>query len=217
MRNDVFAIKELRHILLGLGLVCFAGSSQATFFTYTTQSGFTGATIAAGTDTFDSLAAGDLPSSIARVAGPYAYTVSSPSGLFGIDGADRWLSNFDRREGISFTGFANSVRAIGGTFFGTNDSGVVLTDQMIRFTVTDTSLAQFSTVLAINSASSFFGVASTTPILSLLISVDPSNLLAAYPTVNNLLVAAVPEPSTYALMLLGLAAIGRAASRRSKR
>ena len=49
------------------------------------------------------------------------------------------------------------------------------------------------------------------------ISVDPANLLAAYPTVNNFVVASVPEPSTYALMLLGLAAIGRTASRRLKR
>jgi hypothetical protein len=51
----------------------------------------------------------------------------------------------------------------------------------------------------------------------MLISVEPGNLLAAYPTVNNFVVATVPEPSTYALMLLGLAAIGRTASRRLKR
>ena len=211
------AVNKPHHILLGLGLLCFAGWSHATFVTYTTQGAFVGATIAAGTDTFDSLAAGDLPSSIPRTAGGYAYTVSSPSGLFGIDGADRWLSNFDRREGITFSGFSSAVRAVGGTFFGTNESGVTLPDQMIRFTVTDTSLAQFATVLTLNSASSFFGVVSSTPILSMLISADPANLLAAYPTVNNFVVASVPEPSTYALMLLGLAAIGRTASRRLKR
>ena len=212
----MFAIKKVRRPLLGLALVCLAGLSQAAFVTYTTLDAFYGATAAAGTDSFNNLAAGDLPSSISRVAGPYAYNVSSASGLFGAGGADRWLSNFDRREGISFTGFGSTVTAIGGSFFGSDEAGNAQTDQMIRITVTDTALAQFSTLLTANSAASFFGVASTAPILSVLIAVDAGNLLAAYPTVNNLFVATVPEPDTYALMLLGLAAVGRAARRRSK-
>lgn len=195
-------------------LMMAGAAAQAAFVTTTSQADFLAQVSQPGTDTFADVAAGELASSLARNAGAYGYTVSSASGLYGA--GNGWLSNADRREAITFSGFSSGVTALGGLFFGTNDLGNALTNQTLRITVTDTSLAQSTTLLSINSATAFFGVVSSAPLLSLTISVDDGNLLAAWPTVAGI-TAAVPEPSTYALMLAGAGVLAWAARRRNGR
>jgi hypothetical protein len=201
--------------IAGLAFVMAAASAHASFSTYATQSAFSAATTLKGADTFDDLTAGELGVSMQRTTAGISYTVSSPSGLYGVATTSTAISNDDRRDVITFSGFSAPVTAIGAAFFGTNESGIVLSNQSLWVTVTDTSNAQSTTLLTANSASSFFGVASTLSIVSLTVSVDPSNLLTAWPTVDNLtLAAAVPEPATWALLAAGIGLVAGAARRR---
>ena len=208
------ALIEFRSSLTCIALAALAPLAHATFITSTSQSAFLAAATSSGTDSFDSLAVGELSSLVVRSAGSFSYTASSVGGLFSMGTPDRWLSNDDRRDPISFAGFGQTVSAIGATLFGTNESGAALTDQTIVVTVTDVQLNQSITTITLNSTSSFFGVYSTVPLLSMTVAMDSSNLLAAWPTVNNL-VLAVPEPATYATFLAGLMAIGAALRRRA--
>ncbi|MEF7613524.1 PEP-CTERM sorting domain-containing protein [Aquincola sp. MAHUQ-54] len=195
-------------------LVAMGASAHAGFATYTTEADFLAQVSQASTDTFADLAGGELAASLARSAGAYGYTVASAGGLYGAGSdAGRWLSNNDRRDAISFSGFSGGATAIGGLFFGTNDLGSVLANQTLRITVTDTALNESTTLLSLNSATAFFGVVSSAPLLSLSIAVDEGNLLAAWPTIGGITVA-VPEPSTYALMLAGVGALAWTVRRR---
>ena len=62
----------------------------------------------------------------------------------------------------------------------------------------------------------FFGFVSDGQLSMLEVRMFASGRNPVWPTVNNLILAAVPEPKTYALMLAGLAAVGFLARRRRR-
>lgn len=202
-------------------LLAIVGTAQAAVTTYTSLASFTAATTALGTDDFDDLdPSGPFDGPLDRSAGAHAYqthvnhatnTEFWPSGA----GSDVWLSANASNGIIVFDNFGTNVRGVAGLFFGSNASGNFLAGQTIKLKLTDAD-GVTEQVLTSTNQSSFMGFVSSSAISSL--TVERVFLgVSAWPTINNFnlaAVAAVPEPSTYALMLAGLAGVGMLARRR---
>jgi hypothetical protein len=213
-------------------LVATAGASQAAITVYTSLVAFNAATSAQGTDTYTGLSiTASTPSPITRSAGAYSYTAdASPAGTFFGAGtsANPWLSTNTATDTITFNAFTAGVAAVGGNFFGSNISGLFLSGNVV-LTATDGS-GSITQTIAGATTSSFLGFVSTGSMTSLtLCAVQPSLGRCAtpadavvapflWPTVDNLVLAkavvAIPEPSTYAMLLAGLGAVGFVARRR---
>jgi PEP-CTERM motif len=218
--------------LAAVALIVMAGASQATITVYTSLAAFNAASSAPGTDTFAGFPLLDItPGPITRTAGPYSYTADAgPIGGFfgGGTAADTTLTTNSFGDTITFNGFTTGVAAIGGNFFGANIRGLFLPGD-VTLTATDSSGSVARTITNATT-SSFLGFVSTGSITSLtLCSVQlslgrcsgPTDVTEApflWPALDNLVlaktVAAIPEPSTYALLLAGLGAVGFVARRR---
>lgn len=126
--------------------------------------------------------------------GAIAYTVSATSGLY-TDGLTLSSNQINEALTISFT--SGNVKAVGGNFFAVN-----LSNQIWQTTMTLTLNDGTALVLSPGQLSdSFAGFKSDQFITSLTISAPGQSLSA---TLDNLTVAAVPEPSSWALMGLGV-------------
>ena len=189
---------------------------------YTSQAAFTAATTAAGVDNYAGFnILSSTPSPINRSAGAYSYTAAAETSSFFGAGttADPWLSTNTATDSITFSNFGPSISAIGANFFGSNISGLFQAGS-IALSLTD-SLGVTSHTIINATTSSFIGFVSDGTITSLTVeSVQPGNGFL-WPTVDNLtlaqgLTSAVPEPSTWAMMILGFAGVGFLAYRRRK-
>lgn len=202
------------------GAAAVASGAHAAITVYDTTSSFASATKAStlGLDTFDDLAGGSFISSpLPRTAGTYSYTATaSLGGLYGAGGgADSWLSTEEAASTITFSGFHDDISAIGGLFFDSDVSGAFASGA-IRVSVADSLGA--TSVLTLDSASlsSFRGFTTNGHITSLTVAALQPEMGVIWPTVNNLTLGeAVPEPATWAMMILGLGLAGATLRRRA--
>jgi hypothetical protein len=213
-------------LIAAAALVGAAGASQAAIVVSTNKTAFVAATSGtSATDTFGDLTIntylGALSTARNTQVGPgaYSYNVTStnngsidlPSDLFvapvagTIALATAWYN-----DTLTFDGLG-SIQAFGGSFFRTNILGEAAGGNM---TLVATNFG--GDVVSFNfagSASGFVGFLSDSAITSVVLSnnVPDTN---TYATVDNLVLAAVPEASTWMMMLAGGAAVLRLAARR---
>jgi hypothetical protein len=216
MNFNSFLIKPLA----AAALLATASAAHAAITVYTTLAAFNAATSAQGTDTFAGLSVtGVTLGPLNRSAGAYTYTAdAAPLGDFFGAGtsANPALSTNTAADSITFNAFSAGVAAVGGNFFGTNITGVLQSGD-VTLTAMDASGSVSWTIVGATT-SSFLGFVSTGSMTSLSVfAVQPSPLVL-WPTVDNLVLAkavvAIPEPSTYAMLLAGLGAVGFVARRR---
>ena len=189
---------------------------------YFSQAAFNAATTAAGVDNYTGFSTvGSTLSPIARFAGAYSYTAAAETSVFFGAGtiADPWLSTNTATDSITFSNFGPSISAIGANFFGAGQFGL-FQDGSVVLSYTD-SLGVDTVVIVIATTSSFVGFVSDGTITSLTIEAIQPDGGFLWPAVDNLMLAqrltsAVPEPSTWAMMILGFAGVGFLAYRRRK-
>lgn len=201
-----------------VALLAAAGSANAALTVYTDSASFLVALSAPGVDSFDDLPLeADIDDPLARAAGGYAYSAASFGGAAGLVGVgtpdDVWLSTRDSFADLMLSGIPPGVRAVGGYFFATLESGAPALGPTlgvdVKVTVTaNTASATASesvTKLLVNpTTTSFVGFVSTDPFTSFQVSAGGNN--TDFVTANGLTmgtVTAVPEPQTWALFLAG--------------
>jgi len=209
--------------LAAAAAVLASGGAQAAITVYTTQASFLAAISGpAGVDTYNDL---DFTTTLAtpqnRMAGSFSYVASSgPTSVFfpaGNTAADIWLATNNRTDTITFSGFDSLVNAVGGFFFRSNVSGLsTTTAATINIRVTDSTNAVVTQAQVNPAITSFVGFVSDASItqMQVWVGVQGTGTAGVWPTVNDLHIAAIPEPETYALMLAGLGLVGAYARRR---
>ncbi len=208
----------LRPLAIAAALAACA-SAQASVQVFTDEASFLAALSSYGTDTFDDLLPGTgYEGPLSRSAGSVGYTVTaSPTSpiLYGAGTEDDpWLSSNNAKDFITFANFGTAVAAVGAYVSGSDIAGLPFAGGFtaVRVTTTDGKTVQFERQA---SASNYWGFLSDAPIVSFEVKTfygrrgDP-----VWPTVDDLTLAPVPEPGTYAMLLAGLAAIGFVARRR---
>lgn len=190
---------------------------------FTSQAAFDAATSAPGVDTFTGLSiTGTTSSPITRSAGAYSYSAAvDTTSFFGAGTtANPWLSTNTATDSITFYGFAPTISGIGALFFGSDIDGLFRSGNIALSLVDSSGVTSFTIIGA--TTSSFVGFVSDGTITSLTVSAIQSGSTVLWPTVDNLtlaqgLTSAVPEPSTWAMMILGFAGVGYMTYRRKNK
>lgn len=200
--------------VLGAALLALSATAHAEFTVYTSALSFLSAVQSYGVDKFDDLVSGEsYAGPLSRSAGSYGYDVTTGDDLlYGAGNANGWLSNNLAADTITFSNFSEGVSAVGGMFFGSKISGAFQSGATIYVTATDAD-GSYTYTLEDARRFSFVGFVSNGPLLSLEVSADQAGG-PVWGTVNNFVLAAVPEPETYAMLLAGLGALGFMARRR---
>lgn len=207
MQSTPFVLKSL----VAAMLLCGAASASAQITVYTDRNAFLAAVGGYGVDTYDDLDIDLYDSPFARNAGAYSYTASAPGGLYGAgSGADGWLSTNVDSDGIVFSNFAPGVTGFGGYFFGSDVLGSFLPGGTLLFSASNGTTLNYT--LSNATTSSFLGFVSSSPLSSVTLSSGGDYWVTA----NDVTLAMpVPEPETYAMMLLGLGVVGWMRRRRA--
>ena len=189
-----------QRFLSAAALALLSTASFAGTTTYTSSASFL-SQVAAGsyTESFDGLPS-DPPT--AYTGGSFAYTVASPNGLYG---SGEFLAVNQENDGLTISFSGGNVMAVGGNFFATNLSDAF---QAVAMTV---SLSDGTSVTftPTSQSASYLGFTSDVAITSLTISGAGTSLYSGLDnlTVGAVAIPAVPEPTTWALMGLGLAGV----------
>lgn len=198
-----------------------ASLAQASLTVYTTKTSFLAAAgPKAATDTFEDLVAGtQYAGPLSRSAGPVgylSYVVNADDGLLYGAGSkfNTWLSNNRAPGTIDFYSFDAGINAAGGQFFGSDINGKYAAGATIYVTATD---GDGSVTQEIPNAKrwSFVGFVSDGGLYTVSVSAEQADG-PVWGTVNNLILAAVPEPQTNALLLAGLGVIATVVRRRTR-
>lgn len=193
-------------------LLCASATASADIKIYTSQADFLAAVSAPGIDTYNDLSVAPYGPSLDRTAGAYSYTVSSAGGIWGAGSpADYWLSDNARTDPIFFTNFSAGVSAFGGFFFASDVNGQFVPGGELVLGASDGSLVAYTLTNA--NQNSFLGFVSDSDLTTVVLMNTTDG--AYWPTANNLVLAAVPEPATYGMFLAGLGFLGVMARRRS--
>jgi hypothetical protein len=193
-------------------LLCASAAAHAGITVYTSQSDFLAAVSAPGFDTYDDLSIAQYGLSLDRGAGAYGYTVSSPNGIWGAGvPGDHWLSNSTRTDAITFGNFSGGVSAFGGYFFGSDINGAYVPSGDLVLTAADGTTLTYS--MTGTTRTSFLGFVSDSGLSSVTLLSSPAGNY--WPTANDVVLAAVPEPATYGMFLAGLGFLGLMARRRT--
>ena len=203
---------------LALAALLATGAAQASVDVYSDEASFLAAIGSYATDTFDDLMPGEAyDGPLVRAAGDVGYTVStSPDSpiLYGAGtSGDAWLSSNIASDYIIFEGFSTPIYAIGAYAFGSDIAGGFVPTGLTaaRVTTAEGTTVDFTFRAGVDN---YFGFVSTSAITMFEIKTFYGQRNVTWPTVNDLTVAAVPEPETYAMFLAGLAAVGFLVRRR---
>ncbi len=196
-----------------------ATAAQATLTTFTSRTTFTTLT-GASTDTLNdlSVSAGatfaDLGvASLGRSAGDLAYTLGTENSLWVLPIAGNiGVGALDYVDSLTIGGFASPVLAVGASFFGTGVNGE-LASGALTVVATDINGLTRTASVAGNSLTAFLGFVSDVPLASIKVSMTSPNT-NVWTSLDNVAISAVPEASTWMMMLAGGAAMLRVASRR---
>lgn len=209
------------HTLHRVAVVALLGAASAAHADITTVTSLAAFQTATGgqttTDTFADLSINSAlgTGTLARTAGAFGYTASTQTEFFVVPVASAVaLSTGFFSDTISFAGFTNPVRAIGANFYGTNVLGEVASGAL-TLVATDINGVTRTQSLAGGSASGFVGFVSDAPLLSIVVSMTSPNT-NVWASVDNVVLSAVPEVSTWLMALLGGAAVLRVAGRRRR-
>ncbi len=207
--------------LVAAAVLVTASSSHAAIQVFTDEASFLDALSSYATDTFDDLMPGvgyDGP--LARSAGSIGYTVSTTPNspiLYGAgSGADAWLSSNNAADFIVFDGFSAPVYAAGAYVFGSDLIGEHSSTGITAVRATNEASEQVVRFKFHADTTNYFGFLSDTPLSSFEVKTLYGRNNVTWPTVNDLTLAAVPEPGTYAMLLAGLVAVGFVVRRRSR-
>ncbi len=209
-------LNTLRLAAPAVAAFALAAPAQAALVGYTDAASFMAAVLDVGTDSYDDLpafAVVDTPTVRSTSPVVYSYSVDALTGLFGLNnGGDGLLSTNDLFDPLLFSTFSSGVAAAGLVAFGTDFDGFAVAGVTVNVTAVDTLGDMLVLTTANATPDSFFGFTSTAQISTL--TVEVVSLDNVYATANNLMLAAVPEPGTYALMLGGLGLVSWLARRR---
>lgn len=201
-----------------LSLVCVAAPAAAQFTVYRSINDFNAVTSNRATDTFNDLAPNSsAPSPLNRAVGPYAYQASSTNGLFTVwPSGTTYLSVNFPGDLLRLSNFSPIVQGVGGYFFSTLLDGTISPGIMLTITAMTTgNVAQTFSYTPL-SATDFFGLVSSDPIVSFVIS-TPQTVggVEQFATTSSVVLAGaamsgnvvVPEPATGALLIPALAGV----------
>lgn len=207
--------------LAAASLLCAAGIAHAAITTSTSasQAAFT-ALVSGSTDTFADLTINSSlgTNTLGRTLGSLGYTVSTQTNLWTVQTqavGGSALTVDGNLDTFSFA-FASPVLAFGGNFYLTEltagSNAGPSTSNPITVIVTDINNLTKSTTL---NSSAYFSAISDSPLLSVVVQRSNSPVDMIFPTADNLVLSAVPEPASWAMALGGAVLLAAARRRRA--
>jgi hypothetical protein len=225
-------VKFLALVLVAMCTLTSMSRAQAPFDIYRSTNAFFAAlnnvvAVNSGntfTTNFSSLTQGFATAPISVTNNPFGYQVTVPGSDF--VSVETWgglpaLATIATDQALLFTNLSSNTRAFGAYFFPTDfaQSPSPITNATINITGVLDDLSSFTVttnVGSLNFNDYYFGFISTNParsIVSFSTTVN-TNVGASFATGSEVTISTVPEPSTYALLGLAVAALAAHVVRR---